>query len=1057
MASEPIPIDHQPDNFPETLKQRDRWLNWVYASHGGKLPVAYWSEGHLYPAEGYQDKTVPFGEAWKYTEWPEGRVQQKTPEGAGLQVGVFYRLPDEKEEDSVVFVDLDDVRDTDTGAFHPEAIRLIEKTDSYAQVSTSGTGAHILLKGEFPNGTTSIEEDLEPTDAFPGPEIEVYTRARNVAMTGDHIQGTADDIERDDDLLAYIEQEHGSPDSVHDVDTQRREPEISKEEIESVDTTTHVQDIYDAVAHIKPGDIRIKSTVTEDRDGSRSLDPSWAQSESGTRLAELEDGWVYRKGMIGLDAAKLVALEERIITDETEYPEGEDWAETIEALRQRGAHIPELDRTELRFSNAAILPEMDGGSRPTNISRSDLQNRTYEAIKSAIIAEENTCVDAIMTAGKSYGSLKATADLGRQVSVFVPRNDMKEQAEEYALEVGYEEDDILVLPSAPDECPTMRGEHGDEWENLTMAQYNAGASPKAIHEMNEGIPCRDGDEEHSCPYEARWQFDPDNYDVLIGHYKHSHVTHVTMGRVAIFDESPSSAFSTTLGGDDLVRAINTFLSETVSPPVDDFTDLLEARGDPDRVQECERWFNQMEANDELDLESPDNRGVIEHVDGRGSPAYHSRAPHAVYSILQASPIAEGSNFERAHLPGKIGGALFFTTSEQRGEFYVEFVESPELHYADTVLALDGTPLIDESRPDPHKPVEWIRALGIPLRHRRILSDAERQDYIQNTLQHRYVSASDFINPYSSGEYNNMAEDASLLAATGEMYGPDDEPPLVFTPLPVERQYKQAGFVEQGLAKEINHPGNLRGTDRYADERLLTILGSTHHGDHEIRRRAAWLREDVSVEGKGADRDYGSPLANGILRQMRENVTAQMAMRVGRDGGGATIVLKTTAHPDYLPVTGKGGVTTWSDGMKQVREAWGELVSDDAAFTEVAEIASHDAVSISDRQVRNALQRFVDLGYIRKGKHPTDGRKNAYSDDGLAAVAEYEQAEIELPELEWPDEWDGDVPEIVRTNIYTSNFRFSPPTVSGSGGRVHSDGVGDPTGANWGDDPAHDAS
>lgn len=105
-----------------------------------------------------------------------------------------------------------------------------------------------------------------------------------------------------------------------------------------------MQDVFDAIQHTGPTDIRLRSSVTEERaDGSKSLDPSWTTSDSGTHLAEVDGGWIYRKGMIGLDALQIVALEEGIITDERAYPNGEQFWDAVEALRDRGAHIPEYD------------------------------------------------------------------------------------------------------------------------------------------------------------------------------------------------------------------------------------------------------------------------------------------------------------------------------------------------------------------------------------------------------------------------------------------------------------------------------------------------------------------------------------------------------------------------------------------------------------------------------------------------------------------------------------------------------------------------------------------
>ena len=35
--------------------------------------------------------------------------------------------------------------------------------------------------------------------------------------------------------------------------------------------------------------------------------------------------------------------------------------------------------------------------------------------------------------------------------------------------------------------------------------------------------------ERECEYELKWHFDADDYDVLIGHYTHTHVTDIVTG------------------------------------------------------------------------------------------------------------------------------------------------------------------------------------------------------------------------------------------------------------------------------------------------------------------------------------------------------------------------------------------------------------------------------------------------------------------------------------------------------------------------------------------------
>lgn len=743
--------------------------------------------------------------------------------------------------------------------------------------------------------------------------------------------------------------------------------------------------------------------------------------------SEIEEGWKLPRVAFD-ETLELISDEYGLDPGRTPYSANETTTESE-------------DETVRVQSNATILPEVRRGDHGRKITKDELHGRVEDAVRQAIMQDKNICLDAVMSSGKTFSSFKVTDEMGEQISYFAPRLDMYDQAVEYCKEIGIPEDEIKVLPSMKRDCPTWDGQHGDDWREKVKRQYNAGARPKDIHEYNDEIPCSHDDDE-MCPYELMWDFDPDDYQVIIGHYKHAHVTHVNIGRVCVFDEDPSDAFTTRLEGSKLVQSINTFLNNTVSPPVDDFDELLQIRNDEHRVAECTRWFNQMEQQDEFDFGSPDSREVIR----RDGYDYHGYAPHAVYAILNSEPISEGSDFERGFMPSGMSGSLFFTTSDEHGDYFVEFRESPDLSYAKSVLAIDGTPFVDESRSRGNKVREWSQSLGVGLEHNRVLTDAERKQYIRNTLGHRYIQASDSINPYSSGRYNNMTEDAALCAAAKEMYG-NGEAPVVFTPKSVADSYEDAGWIDRGLAKQIDYPGNLRGTDRYGEERLCVQLGSTHHGDHEIRRRAAWLHTDVEVTGKGKDRDYGNDVANGILRQMRENQTAQNVMRVGRDGKGATIVLKTIAIPDYFPIEGEGAVTGWPDGMKQVLEAWAGISPDDLKTIEVADVADHDAVSVTERQVRNALDTFCDLGYVKKGDHPEDGRKNVYVDDGLSNVDPEKRAEIELPDVEWPD-LDGaeDVDSEIRlTNVYTGDFDTSGIEPSDGPDTGLQIGVGDVTG------------
>lgn len=351
------------DHVPESLAARDRWMVWKYKDNGSdkprKVPRAPWDRPLRYGASS-QDPAL----------WVNLQTALEHAADNDEVDGIAYVLanadPEHENADDLpepdhVLIDFDNVRNPDTGALHFTVERLLEDADTYAQVSTSGTGYHFVGRARLPDDVKSIEHDLTPHKEFDEASVEVYDNGRYIAFTGSHVEGSPDDThdvqELIDDIVSAADTEQSTS------STEPREPKKSRDELADVDTTHDMDDVLDAIDQVRPSDIRLRSEVTADRaDGSKDIDPSWAKSESGTRLAQLDDGWIYRKGMVALDAVQVVALEERIITSETEYPSGEDWWNTVEELRDRGAHIPEYvpsDLPEERVKERGQLTDQD--------------------------------------------------------------------------------------------------------------------------------------------------------------------------------------------------------------------------------------------------------------------------------------------------------------------------------------------------------------------------------------------------------------------------------------------------------------------------------------------------------------------------------------------------------------------------------------------------------------------------------------------------------------------------------------------------------------------------
>lgn len=92
----------------------------------------------------------------------------------------------------VVGVDLDKCRDPLTGAIDDWAMEIIARLRSYTEVSPSGTGVHIIVRGQIPR------------DGGRRGQIEVYTRLRFFCVTGNWLDQWPDEIVDAEEGLEWL-------------------------------------------------------------------------------------------------------------------------------------------------------------------------------------------------------------------------------------------------------------------------------------------------------------------------------------------------------------------------------------------------------------------------------------------------------------------------------------------------------------------------------------------------------------------------------------------------------------------------------------------------------------------------------------------------------------------------------------------------------------------------------------------------------------------------------------------------------------------------------------
>jgi putative DNA primase/helicase len=75
-------------------------------------------------------------------------------------------------EDPYTGIDLDKCRDPETGDIEPWAMAVMDQLGGYQEVSPSGTGVHIIVKGKLPEGRNRRGN------------IEAYSRERFFTISG---------------------------------------------------------------------------------------------------------------------------------------------------------------------------------------------------------------------------------------------------------------------------------------------------------------------------------------------------------------------------------------------------------------------------------------------------------------------------------------------------------------------------------------------------------------------------------------------------------------------------------------------------------------------------------------------------------------------------------------------------------------------------------------------------------------------------------------------------------------------------------------------------------
>ncbi len=145
---------------PEELATRDQWVTWEYGAtraNGGreKAPVD--------PHTGRRARTNDPA-TWGTLREALGRARRGPGDGG---VGFVW-----SRDDPYTGIDFDGCRDPETGEIEDWVLNAVARLDSYTEVSVSGTGLHVIVRGRLPGGGRKA-----------GP-VEMYDQGRFFCFTG---------------------------------------------------------------------------------------------------------------------------------------------------------------------------------------------------------------------------------------------------------------------------------------------------------------------------------------------------------------------------------------------------------------------------------------------------------------------------------------------------------------------------------------------------------------------------------------------------------------------------------------------------------------------------------------------------------------------------------------------------------------------------------------------------------------------------------------------------------------------------------------------------------
>lgn len=598
--------------------------------------------------------------------------------------------------------------------------------------------------------------------------------------------------------------------------------------------------------------------------------------------------------------------------------------------------------------------------------RESLWERRDELIQQGFDCPDLGLIDALPGTGKSRGVIEWAAETGNPLTVLAPRHDLLD--DEY--EPWCDEDGLIPkrLPSFFRDC-TSFDEDGDPVDyraEKLLDDYQQGLSGDDLHSTHNDHPCQ---EDGECPYIEALSFDPDDYDVLLGTYRHAHLKDYIEDRYVVFDEFPREAFLLTFD-EGVPSVVSAYLEET-DLPYSSYFDLVTSLDNPLGSEAVREW------------KTKQHSALVDenYVRQSQNPDAHTRGPMALLALIECERL--DNDWRYADLgQGRIG-----VRSPRTDEW--TFLLPPDLDCAESVIGLDGTPNVEL----------WRRTLNESVQTFHLHDLEGKRSYLTDDLGLEFIQTTENWKAIHSGSGASPPKDMALIEGIAHEEG--DLPSLISSQKAI-REYEQQeseGYGFEETIKQSEHYNALKGMNCFATERLGIVLGCPDPGHDEIEKWGTLLGAPAEAKGEGSEKRY-SPLGDRVMQTFIHDEVLQAAMRFGREEvngvRGATVYIHTSAIPEWVPVEKQiPEIHSWlsqENGVPTVIKTIRQLDNWQDRTWKTTELYDHVS-TISNRAIRNKLDLLEEQGYIKNVGR--EGRSKCYENVCLEDAGWF--GHVEFPE------------------------------------------------------------